>query len=796
MNVSQNTLHCYHCGDICLSKKWQFEDKYFCCNGCQTVFQILNQNDMCAYYDLNQNPGLSNKDGIRTNKYDFLELPDFKTKWIQFSDANKSHITFYIPQMHCSSCLWVLERLYKLNPGVIESSVNFKSKELFVVFDHNNLSLKELVILLSNIGYEPILELDKEESEIKKNIARKRLYKIGVAGFCFSNIMMLSFPEYLTVSNEVSSQLSRGFQILALFLSIPVLGYAGSEFFISAYKGLKHRIINIDFPVAAALAITFIRSLYEIQHTLGIGYLDSMSGVVFFLLIGRWLQEKTETHIVFNREFTSFLPIAVFKKNENGFAPENIKNIQKNDILKIHSQEIIPVDGILSKGNAMLDYSFVTGESQIVASQIGEVIYAGAKQTQGAIEIIASHSVSQSYLNSLWNKNRNTTESIKEKFEDVLSQYFSLFVFILGISAGVYWYFNNEMQLMWNAMTTVFIIACPCALLLATNFTNGNIMRLLNHWGMYLKNADVLSQLQEIRHIVFDKTGTITHHHDDQISFEGSLLNEEEISHIAQILWQSKHPIAQAVFQFLKIPVEKTTITIQEIEGKGIKAKVNNFEFMLGSAIFVGLENEVIENASVLYVKINEEIKGKFLIHKAFRDGALEMINGFSKHYYTTILSGDSNYQEPFLKSHLSNTNLFFLQKPEDKLQYIEQIQRQNQNVLMVGDGLNDALALSKSHVGIAVAEDFNTFTPAAKAILKAKNVTQLPKIIEFVHFGKLVIWTCFIFSIIFNVIGLFYAVQGTLKPIIAAILMTSSSIGIILISYGLSSLKMKQLKS
>jgi Cu+-exporting ATPase len=161
MNVSQNALHCFHCGDVCMSKKWHFGDHFFCCNGCQTVYQILNQNDMCAYYDLNQNPGIANKDGIRSNKYDFLELPEFKTKWIQFSDAKKSHITFYIPQMHCSSCLWVLERLYKINPAVIESTVNFKSKELFVVFDHNLISIKDLVILLAKIGYEPILEIDK-----------------------------------------------------------------------------------------------------------------------------------------------------------------------------------------------------------------------------------------------------------------------------------------------------------------------------------------------------------------------------------------------------------------------------------------------------------------------------------------------------------------------------------------------------------------------------------------------------------------------------------------------------------
>ena len=403
MSESRTTL-CYHCGDSCTSKDIIFDEKSFCCAGCKTVYSILQQNNMCAYYDYNETPGISQKQEIREGKFDFLDNKEIVSKIIQFTDGKTTNVLFYIPQMHCSSCIWILEKLYSFDAGIINNKVNFNKKELFITFKNEETTLKNIVIKLASLGYEPLIDLRKSEHEAKSNIAKTRLYKLGIAGFCFSNIMMLSFPDYLAISNEVNFSLVKWFQGISIGLSLPVLFYSGNEFFISAYKGLKNKIINIDFPVALAVAITFIRSLYEIFSGTGSGYLDSMSGIIFFLLIGRWLQEKTEFNIAFDRDFKSFFPIAIDKITDDKITPTPVEEIRPDDILLIHNHEIIPVDGILSKGDATLDYSFVSGESTLVKANIGEIIYAGAKQMSGNIEIIASKTVSQSYLNNLWNQ--------------------------------------------------------------------------------------------------------------------------------------------------------------------------------------------------------------------------------------------------------------------------------------------------------------------------------------------------------------------------------------------------------
>jgi Cu+-exporting ATPase len=403
MSESRVTL-CYHCGDSCTSKDIIFDEKSFCCAGCKTVYSILQQNNMCAYYDYNETPGISQKQEIREGKFDFLDNKEIISKLIQFTDGKTTNILFYIPQMHCSSCIWILEKLYSFDAGIVNNKVNFNKKELFITYKNEETTLKNIVTKLASLGYEPLIDLRKSEHEAKSNIAKTRLYKLGIAGFCFSNIMMLSFPDYLAISNEVNFSLAKWFQGISIGLSLPVLFYSGNEFFDSAYKGLKNKIINIDFPVALAVAITFIRSLYEILSGTGSGYLDSMSGIIFFLLIGRWLQEKTEFNIAFDRDFKSFFPIAIDKITDDKITPTPVEEIRPDDILLIHNHEIIPVDGILSKGDATLDYSFVSGESTLVKANIGEIIYAGAKQMSGNIEIIASKTISQSYLNNLWNQ--------------------------------------------------------------------------------------------------------------------------------------------------------------------------------------------------------------------------------------------------------------------------------------------------------------------------------------------------------------------------------------------------------
>ncbi len=430
-DISEVKTRCYHCGDDCQGSTITIEDKHFCCHGCKSVFEILNSNDLCTYYSLNEKPGSNQKQEFRKDKFLFLENEEIRKKIIRFSDGKQSQVAFYLPQIHCSSCLWLLENIHKLNDGIIHSKVNFSQKEIFVIFDEEATNLRAVVETLTRIGYEPHLSLSEISSESINKINRTRWYKIGVAGFCFGNIMMMSFADYFAFNNILDTKIDFFFKITSILLSIPVLFFSASEFFVSAWTGLKNKYLNIDFPVALALLITFFRSLYEIYNHTGNGYLDSLSGIVFFMLIGRWLQSRTYQTISFDRDYKSFFPIALHVIKDGNMIPIEVSNIKENDVIQIHHNEIIPVDAILSKGSASIDYSFVSGESLPVEAAKGELIYAGGRQTGGNIELVVVKEISQSYLTNLWNNPVfSKDEAPRQNVYDSIAKYFTYVVLI------------------------------------------------------------------------------------------------------------------------------------------------------------------------------------------------------------------------------------------------------------------------------------------------------------------------------------------------------------------------------
>lgn len=782
-------VECFHCGDVCLGHPIHFDEKDFCCEGCKTVYSILNKNDLCEYYDLNAAPGASQRKRYRKDKFEFLELPEVQQKLIQYKDAEQTHLTFYLPQMHCSSCLWLLENIHQVNPGIFSSRVNFGKKEIFISFDNQKATLRSVVETLADIGYEPHISLDQLETKQTLGTNRTRWYKIGIAGFCLSNISMMSFSEYLIGGGTLEPELAIAFKVLSIALAIPTLFYSASEFFVSAWGGLKHRYLNIDAPVALALAMTFVRSLYEIFSGTGTGYLDSMAGIIFFMLIGRWLQDRTYQAVSFDRDFKSFFPIAVNVIKEGKSIPATVDRLRPDDIFQIHHQEIIPVDAILSKGNALIDYSFVSGESAPVAVAKGEIVYAGGKQTDGKLELIVVKEVSQSYLTNLWNKevDQNKT-SVDHSLIDTISTYFTYVVFAIGIIAGFYWYLQGETTLMWNAITTILIVACPCALLLSSNFTNGNILRIFSINKFYLRSPEVIEKMAKITHIVFDKTGTLTQHRKSKITYEGQILNREEQEQIANILSQANHPATRAICEYLEISAVHDVKNYKLIEGQGVEAWMDEHYYKIGSPSFV-CKSIVNKRGSHVCVSKDGEFKGIFNVSNVYRFGIFDLIKKLNNKFKLSVISGDNDSEAAVLNNFFSNQEaILFHQKPQDKMDYIQHLQSNvTDKVMMIGDGLNDAGALLQSDIGIAVTDSDNTFTPASDGIIDANKLAILDKFLLFARDGYRIIGVSFLISIIYNVIGLYFAVQGILSPFIAAILMPSSSISIVLITYGMS---------
>ncbi|MDP2387446.1 MAG: heavy metal translocating P-type ATPase metal-binding domain-containing protein [Bacteroidota bacterium] len=786
-------ISCYHCGDECQDKHIHREEKVFCCEGCKMVYEILNENSMCEYYDLEKNPGITQKVKVREGKFAILDDENVQGKLIHFNEGTNSHTQFYLPQMHCASCVWLLENLNKLDKGVIKSQVNFLKKNITVIFDNTKTSLRKIAEVLTRIGYEPHISLQDVSKKKITTYNRSEIIKIGVAGFCFGNIMLLSFPEYFSIKNSPDLNINALFSWLNLLLALPVFFYCATGFFTSAYHGIKQKFLNIDAPIALAVLITFMRSIYEITTQSGAGYLDSMSGIVFFMLVGRYFQNKTYDSISFERDFTAYFPLGVTTLDKEGNEKQvSVAELKIGDRIKIHNEEIIPADSILFMGKAIIDYSFVTGESATVDKTIGEIVYAGGKQKGAAIEMEVVKEVSKSYLTQLWNSEVFNEQSTKKttSFVHKLSRYFTYMLFSIATLSAIYWYFNDASKIL-DAITSVLIVACPCALLLSATFTNGNMLSLLSKKGFYLKNSDVLERMKGINTIVFDKTGTITQGSLSAIEYYGDALTEEQQLLTGSLLRQSSHPLSKAISATLPNNKRVSIKNFWEEKGKGISAIVDQVDVKIGSKEFVGEKNSSNENysGSKIYVRIADRTPGYFLVKGKYREGLEAVIAKLRATNKLVVLSGDNDSEKDQLKKIFGEgTEMFFNKKPEDKLEYIKQLQGEGKKVMMVGDGLNDAGALAQANVGIAVSDNTNNFSPACDAILSGTQFNYFFELIKFTRKQKTIIVGSFIISIVYNIVGLFYAVSADLEPVIAAILMPASTFSIVLFTVGMSS--------
>jgi Cu+-exporting ATPase len=756
------------------------------------VYQLLDENGMCRYYDLSEMPGVSAKGKFASEKYNYLDSIAIQDQLIQFKLANQAHIVFYLPQIHCVSCVWLLENLHKLNPGILHSQTHFEKKEIKIVYDLQKISLKELVQLLAFVGYEPMIHLGGNEWLKKKKVNKKQLFKIGVAGFCFSNIMMLSFPDYLSTSIGDLGELRPFFVYLNLLLSIPVLLFSASGFFISAYTGLRQKWLNIDAPIALAILVTFSRSVYEIMTHTGGGYLDSMSGIVFFMLVGRWFQDKSYDSFSFDRDYTSFFPLGVTVMQEGKWVNTPLSTIEKGAHLLIRTDEMIAADAILLTDGALIDYSFVTGENAPIEVPKGSTVYAGGIQKGRSIEVEVLKTVGQSYITELWNSPLlNSTKNKEQSFVHPWSQYFTYVLFSIAFLSGLYWWLVNPSNIL-PAVTSVLIVACPCSLLLTVTFTYGNVLRYLGKSKLYCKNSSVLESFEKIDTIVFDKTGTLTNHEDTHLVYEGTTLTAQQEATIFAITNESLHPLSQLIAQYYAYK-KLAAIKIDHIEnfiGKGTRAISNGESIWIGSAKFLA-ENEIAipaEAAGVL-IAFNQLYLGCFSVNHVYRKGIQPMVTELKESGYEIhLLSGDHPTEKNNLVQILgATTPMLFEQKPNDKLAYIQHLQSQGHCVMMVGDGLNDAGALKKSDLGIAVTDQTHLFTPASDAILEGSQIANLHQFIAYAKKGKLIIVIIFILSIIYNLIGMYFATRAQLSPMVAAILMPLSSISIVALSALLS---------
>lgn len=772
ISEAQHQLLCAHCG-LPASESIEENGLHFCCHGCKTAHTFLADFPVCEI------PGQQNP--LNESELHWLDNPEVLQKFLIGKQGNAVRVRLQIPNIHCASCVQVLEHLYRKKHGILASQVNFLKKEIEISFQPEVLTFSELAQYLNGLGYAPSLSAP----ESRKRISESLLWtlRMAVAGFCAGNIMLLSFPEYLGL-DDVSYRHFFGWINLAL--AMPAVFFSGWIYLESVYRAVTKRVLNIDVPIGVGMIATLILSIYEIVSQTGAGYLDSLTGLIFFLLIGRWVQNQTFQFLSFERDFRSYFPLSILRLEGEREVSILSTDIKSGDKLRIRHGEIVPCDGVLMYGDARIDYSFVSGESDPIVVLPGERLMAGGKQTSGSLVMVAEKEMSRSQLVTLWNNPVFQKEGKPgmRTFSDQVAFWFTPIILAVAIGVAVFWAFQDPSKSL-HSFLAVLIIACPCTLSLAYPMALGNTMRLWGKTGFFLKNADVVERLAQTNTLVFDKTGTLTNSLGVAVSFEGFPLADGETKAIAAVLSASHHPLSQAVAQYLHVDQKPSVVKFREEKGQGVSGEADNLAIRAGSASFVGLLDEKAGGSRV-HISINGSYRGVFRITSAPQPFVESMLKRLSLTFNLHLLSGDHEEGQNYwrsLFSGLSGTSRFS-QKPDSKLNYIQSLQKTGARVAMVGDGLNDAGALRQADAGIAIASTAHQFTPGSDAILLAEKLSFLPRYFQHAKRTMIVVRFCFFVSVVYNVIGLSYAIQGDLQPIVAAILMPVNSLTVVFLAW------------
>ena len=771
---------CHHCGTPNGNHPVIYDEKEFCCSGCRLIYELISSQNLNQYYTQNNQPGIRYS-GFDKSEFEFLDIPELIDELVQFRGGGLVRINLSIPQMHCSSCLYLLENLFQFHSGVKSSRVNFQRKTLSVLFIEAEISLRELVELLAQLGYKPRLRL-ADLGKANPTSDRALYYKLGLAGFSFGNIMLLSFPEYLGF-DKASLHFFIGYINLAL--ATPVLLYSGSDYLRSAFRGLATLRLNIDVPIALGMIALFGRSLFEIVSGNGEGFLDSFTGFVFFLLIGRWFQEFSFKSIDFDRNYTSYFPLSAQVKVKGQWISQSIKTLKKGMLVKVRYGELIPADGVLRSGEAEIDYSFVTGESTTITKSKGERVLAGGRQMGSALELELESDLEQSYLTELWKnrafeeKDRNSTERLIKK----VSQYYTVVVLCIAVLAFGYWYYFQP-ERSFEIVSSVLIVACPCALALAIPFTYGNVLRILSKMGYYVRSIQTIESIQDVDHIIFDKTGTLTLLDKQAVNYVGVPLSKEELDLVGSLCSNSTHRKSQALYEIMKPEKILTFKSVNERTGYGLIGISDLSKLRLGSDKFILNGNVKVPG---VHIEINDVYRGYFQFQSDLRPKVDRLIGNLKTRYALSMISGDSDKDKLMMRSLFGEGHeLCFRQSPQDKLDYVSKLQDSGKKVLMIGDGLNDSGALKKSDVGMVVSDDTQAFSPSCDLIVQGDKLADFDRVIKFIHRSRGLLFCSFVFAFLYNVIGLGFALMGLFSPIVAAILMPLSSLTIV--AFALSS--------
>ncbi|MBT5855179.1 heavy metal translocating P-type ATPase [bacterium] len=768
---------CIHCRTP-VQPTSKLEKELFCCLGCRTVYTIINKSNLGQYYDLKESSTFFKPAAPIKTSSNAFEYLDQEISITKFSANTPNTMSFYLEGIHCIACLWLIEQLGTLVEGVVSSRLNIGSSHVIITKTPDG-SFSEIAKTLNKLGYTPHPIDQTGETTIQKKDHRKSLIRLGIAAACTSNIMIFSLALYFGVDGTLETVFRWG----SALLLVPIISYTNIPF----YKGVKSAFftkkIGIDVPVVISIGLGSILSYINLITNSPHIYFDSISTFSFLLLSTRHFFKYATQKLDHDRLLqASLIPVEATQiTTKNTLVKVLSDALQKNDLITIQSNEVIAADGVLHNCDARIDAHVITGESLPIKFKSGTQVFAGMKNIGDQIQIKVTHAGKNSRIGTLIHQITHQEKPHLVQLADTVSKWFLVITLIIGATLlGWDWVHLHTLAEGFNRSLALIILACPCALSLATPLSYALSVKKAAENGICLKNPNILETLRQIDTIIFDKTGTLT---SGQLTvLDWNILNNSPPMYdVAYSLEKdARHPIGKAIIRHLKTTFQAEGLpmtNLQETPGVGVKGNLNGDAFEIKSYICNSKQTQKSPITSVGLFK-NDQCLVQITLGDSILNSSYPTIQQLKKAQFTTILlSGDQTVTTQTVATELGIDEYYANQSPQQKNTFI----KAHPTALMIGDGANDSEALMNATASVAVQGSLEISLIAADTYFTVPGGNKLIALITLAKQTRNLVRLNFGISLTYNIIGIGLVIGGYISPLFAAILMPLSSLSVLL---------------
>ena len=780
-----NKVSCSHC-HLEFSKEVMIVEgeNYFCCNGCQGVFHLLNEEGLDSFYEKSKNIKLTPP----TENFEDSSTFNTKSFYEQFVKVNSdgfSEVSLIIEGIHCSACVWLNEKALHKMDGVIEANINFTNNKATIVWADDVVKLSQIIDMIRSIGYNAFA-YDASNQEIHANKERKAYYlKMAVAIFASMNIMWIAVAQYAGYFSGMSGDVKTILNIAEGILATPVLFYSGWIFFRGAYYGIKTKVVNMDLLVATGATLTYVYSIYITMMEHGEAYFDSVSMIITFVLIGKFLEVLSKKNAADTLDIIGKnIPSEVKILKDNTISTCRLDDVKVGDIVVVSSGERVLLDGEITKGSGTFDESNLTGESEPIYKDVGDSVVSGTTSIDADIQFRATKDFKHSTLSNLVTLLESSINK-KPKIQQManrLSEYFSTAILTFAfLTFVVWWMWPHSFETSFMVGISVIVIACPCALALATPVATLVGLGLGASRGILFKEAAQLETMAKIDTLVLDKTGTITVGKPEVI--KEHIYKEFDKKLLYSLVKSSNHPVARGILEYIQMD-DMDLILLDEfsqLPALGMSSTCRGLKLLGGNKNLLENNNIKIDFDSqntVFYFVIDEEVVAIYELRDKVKDGAKELVDSLKdKGIETIMLTGDNENIAKKVAKEVGIQNYNYNQTPQTKAEFIEALHVEGKKIVMVGDGVNDILALAQADIGIVMGSGSDIAVEVGDVVLLDDSLKSLLDAFKISRTTFSLIKQNLYISLGYNAITIPLAMAGYIIPLVAAISMSVSSL-------------------